>query len=77
MLVCGQTVLQGQLKPWLFVIYWPLCFVLTGLAVIAAIRDVRALQERARREQKDLLENTLRDIETEAKSKGRRNNGTP
>jgi len=82
MLVCGQTVLQGRLKPWLLVIYWPVCFLLTGLAVIAALRDVRALQNRAREEQRDLLESTLKEIETEAKSKGREprrehRNGTP
>ncbi len=71
MLVCGQTVLQGRLKPWLLVIYWPVCCLLTGLAVIAALRDVRALQNRARQEQRDLLESTLKEIETEARSKGR------
>ena len=82
MLVCGQTILQGRLKPWLLVIYWPVCFLLTGLAVIAALRDVRALQNRAREEQRDLLESTLKEIETEARSKGReprgkQRNGTP
>src|SRR6266850_4319665 len=71
MLVCGQTVLQGRLQPWLFVIYWPVCFILTGLAVLAAFRDVRALQNRARQEQRDLLESTLKEIETKAKSKVR------
>ena len=82
MLVCGQTVLQGRLKPWLLVIYWPVCCLLTGLAVIAALRDVRALQNRARQEQRELLESTLKEIETEARSKGRESrgkhrNGTP
>ena len=82
MLVCGQTVLQGRLKPWLLVIYWPVCALLTGLAVIAALRDVRALQDRARHEQRELLESTLKEIETEARSKGREprgkhRNGTP
>src|SRR5258706_16038824 len=82
MLVCGQTVLEGRLKPWLLVIYWPICFLLTGLAVIAALLDVRALQNRARQEQRELLESTLKEIETEARSKGREaggkhRNGTP
>jgi len=82
MLVCGQTVLEGRLKPWLLVIYWPVCFLLTGLAVIAALRDVRALQNRARQDQRDLLESTLKEIETEARSKAREprdmhRNGTP
>lgn len=80
MLVFGQTVLQGRLQPWLLVIYWPVCFILTGLAVVAALRDVRALQDRARQEQRDLLESALKEIETEAKSRARsyrRNNGKP
>src|SRR5690349_13195342 len=80
MLVCGQTVLQGRMQPWLLVIYWPICFILTGLAVVAALRDVRALQDRARQEQRDLLESTLKEIETEAKSRAgssQRNNGKP
>ena len=56
--------------------------VIFALAVIAALRDVRALQNRAREEQRDLLESTLKEIETEAKSKGREprrehRNGTP
>jgi len=80
MLACGQTVLQGRLKPWLLLIYWPVCFLLTGLAVLAALRDVRALQTRARQEQRDLLESTLKEIETEAKEREPRHtrkNGTP
>ena len=73
MLICGQTVLQGQLKPVVFVLYWILCFVLTGVAMIVAFRDLTDLQQRTRQEHRDLLENTLRDIETEAGAKYSKN----
>jgi len=67
MLICGETVLQGRLKPFDFIIYWLLCFVLTGVAMIVAFRDLRALQHRTRQQQRDLLQNTLKEIETEAR----------
>jgi hypothetical protein len=66
MLICGETVLQGRLKPFDFVIYWLLCFVLTGVAIIAAVRDLRALQRRTREQQRDLLQSALKEIENEA-----------
>jgi hypothetical protein len=73
MLICGQTVLLGRLGAVAFVAYWLLCFVLTGLAVLVAFLDARALQRRTRQEQRDLFAATLKDIETEAKTKsGRR-----
>jgi len=72
MLVCGQTVLQGQLQRVAFLIYWMICFVLTGLAAIIALRDLAQLQRRTRQEQKELLETTLKEIEEETQSKNRR-----
>ena len=72
MLICGLTVLQGRLSPSVFVLYWPVCFLLTGIAVLVAFRDFRSLQQRAREEQRDLLEKTLRDIETEARRRARK-----
>lgn len=67
MLICGETVLQERLRPFDFVIYWLVCFVLTGVAMIAAIRDLRDLQRRTREQQRDLLHSALRDIESEAR----------
>src|SRR5882762_9290586 len=79
MLICGLTVLQGRLSPSVFVLYWPICFLFTGLAVLMALRDFRALQQRAREEQRELLESTLKDIELEARRKTRKpgRNGRP
>jgi hypothetical protein len=77
MLVCGQTVIQVQLKSHRlsFLSYWLVCFVLTGLAAIIALRDLRDLQQRTREQQKDLLQTALKDIETEARK--RQHNASP
>ena len=66
MLICGQTVLQDRLKRFDFIIYWLACFALTGMAAIAAVRDLRDLQRRTRQQERDLLESTLKEIEKEA-----------
>jgi len=72
MLICGQTVLKGRLGALAFIAYWLVCFGLTGLAILVALLDARALQRRTRQEQRDLFEATLKQIETEAKSRPRR-----
>src|SRR6266705_104111 len=69
MLVCGQTVLKNKLAGAPYLVYWLICFVLTGLAIVVAFLDVRALQRRVRDEHRDLLQRTLNRIETEARSK--------
>ena len=69
MLICGQTILRGRLGPLAFIAYWLLCFGLTGLAILVAFLDARTLQRRTRQEQRDLFEATLKEIETEAKSR--------
>ncbi|MBI5383697.1 MAG: hypothetical protein HZA90_03320 [Verrucomicrobia bacterium] len=62
MLIWGQTVLKPYLTGFLFLLYWALCFVLTGLAIITALLDMRATRRRIRREQRELIERTWRDI---------------
>jgi len=69
MLVCGETVLKGRLQPVAFLVYWLVCVLLTGLALVAAIRDLRHVQYRIRQEQRELLESTLKQIEAEAGGK--------
>jgi len=69
MLVCGPTVPQGRLNRVWFVLYWLIWFVFPGLAMVAAFRDLRALQQRTRQQQRELLETTLKEIETEARTK--------
>jgi len=69
MLVLGETILSGRLKPGAFVLYWAICFVLTTAAIVVAFRDIREVQRNVGREQKDLLEGTLSNIEQEAKTR--------
>lgn len=69
MLISGETFLKDRLSAHLFLFYWLTCFVLTGLAMITAFRDLRALQERTRQQQRELLETTLKDIEVSARNR--------
>ncbi len=72
MLVLGQTVLNGRLQGVDYVCYWMGCVVLTGLALLTALLDMRALQHRSRKEQRDLLASTLKEIQRDATTKPRR-----
>ena len=71
MLVLGLTLWWGRLSNLGFVVYWLTCFALTGLAMIIAFMDARALRERTRRDERALLEKTLNDIVTDAKARNR------
>jgi len=71
MLIGGETVLKGKLDGLAFIIYWLVCFGFTGLAILIAILDARALRRRTHQEQHDLFEKTLKQIETEAKARPR------
>jgi hypothetical protein len=71
MLVCGQTkVPSTDLGKILFLLYWPVCFILTGLAAIIALRDMQELRRRTREQQKELLDTALKEIEKETRSRG-------
>ena len=74
MLISGETILKGRLKEIGFLVYWLVCFVFTGVAIVIAFLDARAVQSRTRREQRDLFETTLRQIENEARGKRPRQN---
>jgi hypothetical protein len=69
MLVAGETVWKDRLGTSVSVLYWLACFVFTMLAIITALRDVRALSEKAVKEQRGLLDTTLREIESDARRK--------
>ncbi|HXP60515.1 MAG TPA: hypothetical protein VN829_08495 [Dongiaceae bacterium] len=71
MLITGQTVLSGRLNPLAFMLYWLVCVGLTGLAMVLAIRDLRALQRRNLEEQRRLFQATLEQAANEARAKGR------
>jgi hypothetical protein len=69
MLVAGQTVLSGRLSPVEFMVYWLVCLLLTGAAIVAAFLDLRAIQRRNLREQRLLFHSTLEQIASQAKAK--------
>ena len=71
MLIAGQTILEGRLTGLGFVCYWLVCLALTGLAIVVAFLDARALRRRTRQAQHDLFADTLKQIETEAKARSR------
>jgi len=75
MLIAGETVLHGQLENVNFVLYWLLCLILTTAAIIIAFLDARALRRQTREEARDLLQSTLKEIETEAKARRGRPRG--
>jgi len=75
MLICGQTVLKGRLGDLAFITYWLVCFGLTGLAIVVAFLDARALRRRTRQEQRDLFESTLKEVESEARTRLHRPDG--
>jgi hypothetical protein len=78
MLICGETVLKEKLGDLPLIAYWLACLALTGLAIVVAFLDARALSRRTRKEQRDLFETTLEHIQSEAKTRrGRPNHGRP
>jgi hypothetical protein len=63
LLIWGQTLLRPRLEGLVFLFYWMVCFIMTGLAILTAILDLRATRRRSREERRDLLERTWRDIQ--------------
>jgi protein-S-isoprenylcysteine O-methyltransferase Ste14 len=72
MLIAGQTVLKGVLKDSAFLGYWGVCMLCTLVAIIIAFMDARAVQRSVGREQRDLLDATLRKIDGNARTRKRR-----
>jgi hypothetical protein len=55
MLIWGLTFLGPHLRRWGFIIYWSVCFVFTGLAVLIALLDLMAVRRAALLERRRLL----------------------
>ena len=67
MLILGLTALSAHLKRDSFLIYWLICFVLTGLAAILALVDMMMIRRQSREEQRELIQTTLEQAERDAK----------
>lgn len=63
MLILGQTVLKSRLEGAAFVRYWLICFAFTGAALLVALVDLLIIKRETRAEQKELLDETLHEIE--------------
>ena len=74
MLIGGETVLKGEADGLAFVFYWLVCFGFTGLAILVALLDARALRRRTSQEHLNLFETTLKELRTDVKN-GRRPRG--
>lgn len=62
MLILGQTVLKARLQQRAFIYYWLICTLFTGITLVVALLDLRAVRRRSQKEQSDLVRNVLRDI---------------
>lgn len=71
MLIAGETVLRGSFGKSGFLIYWLVCFGFTFLAILVAFWDLTAVSRRTRKEQRLLLEQTLKEIAKEKEAKER------
>ncbi len=69
MLVAGETILHERLSGVGLIVYWLGCLVLTALAAMTALVDAARVREEQRQEQRALIENTLRQIEQEKRSR--------
>ena len=72
MLVAEETLLKGRLSLLASLLFWLACLALTATAMAAALLDLRALRRQSREKQRNLLQETLKDIQLDAKSRTRR-----
>jgi len=66
LLIWGQTILKPLLDGVAYIIYWFLCFFFTMAAIGIALIDMRAVRQRTREEQTELIRKTLAEIEAKA-----------
>ena len=75
MLVAGATVLSGKLTGMGFLLYWGACLALTGVAILIAFIDMRAVQYQLRQEKHELIQSTIENIQKDARTKAKAVNG--
>jgi hypothetical protein len=72
MLSLGLTALGGSLHRLTgtkFVIYWTICFGLTGTAAFVAMIDLFCIKRQLRRAQQELIDQTLNEAKNDPKRK--------
>lgn len=63
MLIAGETVLRDRLSPFGFVVFWLACMVFTAMAIGAALVDLFRVRMESRDAQRELIEETIREVE--------------
>lgn len=63
MLVWGQTLLKDRLDGKSFVVYWALCFLVTGAALIISLWDSFQLRRQMRAQEKALFKKMLDQVQ--------------
>lgn len=76
MLLWGQTLLKDRLDGKSFIIYWTLCFLVTGLALIISLWDSFCLRRQMRRHEKQLLKEMLDQVEKARRERARGGDST-
>jgi hypothetical protein len=61
LLIGGQTLLKPRLTGWMFIFYWGACFWFTGLALLTALLDVRAVRRDVEEEHHRLVKRILEE----------------
>ena len=69
MLIGGQTFLKDRLSPLATLCYWLGCFLITSLAACVALVDALRIQSERRKAQRQLIEETIAEIEREKQSR--------
>jgi hypothetical protein len=70
MLLWGQTVLHDRLTGRSFVIYWTLCFLVTGSALVISLWDTHRLRRQMRAQEKELFKRMIDQVERARREKG-------
>lgn len=63
MVVLGQTLLSPFLRGLAFIVYWLACFVITGLAMLAALLEARTISRQAREQHREMVARALDGLE--------------
>jgi len=72
MVVWGQFFLPRTIAPELQAVFWLLCFLFTLAAIMIACVDLVVLRQRTRTENRELFEETMHEIEKEARRESAR-----
>ena len=77
MILLGETVLQHRLGPLGTLVYWTTCLLATLGAIVCALLDLSRSMRQSRAEQRQMLEQAIRDIEADRARRQQTNPKSP